>query len=130
MKAMLASIRRHQFVRFVTVSGIQAIGNYGTYLVVLRYADWPIAFLAALAVGIAIQTTLQIKTTFKGELNFRVASFYILFQLFYAVLYGTLLAVVIASGVAPAFAPLVVLLVMTPLNFLVSRMIILGRAAS
>jgi len=130
MKALLSSARDHQFVRFIAVQGIQAIGNYGTYLIVLQYAAWPIAFVAALVVGIFIQTVLQVKATFAGKLNFRVGGSYVIFLLAYAAIYATLLSLVIAAGVAPAFAPLVVLCVMTPVNFLVSRMIILGRASS
>jgi len=113
-----------EWVSFLIVGGVQAVANYATYLLVLQVATWQVAFLAALAVGIAIQSVLQIRTTFGEKFTWRAGRRYAAYQLGYAVVFWMLLSLVIGLGVLEELAPLVVMCVTTPANFLLSRKII------
>ncbi len=119
-----------EWVSFLIVGGVQAVANYGTYLLVLQVATWQVAFLAALAVGITVQSILQIRATFGEKLTWRSGRRYAGYQLGYAVVFWMLLSLVIGLGVMEEFAPLVVMCITTPANFLLSRKIIRHSAAS
>ena len=79
--------------------------------------------------NVTVQTGLQITTTFREKITFRVSARYVVYQLGYTVVFASLLWLTISSGVHPAYAPLFVIAVVTPVNFAVSRWVIKGRAA-
>jgi putative flippase GtrA len=121
---------RRQILFFLVVAALQAVGNYGTYLLLLQITDWPIAFLAAAAVGIAVQTALQIKSTFRSKLKLDISVRYVIYQIGYMAVFAILLGATIRAGVPAAVAPIPVLVIVTPLHFLLSRMIITGRGTA
>jgi putative flippase GtrA len=115
---------------FIAITAVQGAANYGTYLAVLLFAPWWVAFLAAAAVGIALQTVLQITSTFRMRIRAQIGVPYVAYQLCFMAAFGSLLALVIRLGVLPALAPFAVLVVITPANFVISRWIIQRPAAS
>ena len=121
---------RRQILFFLGVAALQAVGNYGTYLLLLQITDWPIAFLAAVAMGIAVQTALQIKSTFRSKLKFDISVRYVIYQIGYMAVFAILLGATIRAGVPAAVAPIPVLVIVAPLHFLLSRMIITGRGTA
>jgi putative flippase GtrA len=112
------------FLKFLGVALLQNIANYGVYLLVLLIAPWWVAFACAMVVGLSIQTVMQIRATFGQKLEWRVSRRYIAYQLGYTAVFATLLGQVIGYGVPAAYAPLLVMVVVTPANFLLSRWII------
>ena len=113
-----------KFLTFVGVAAVQAVANYGTYLLVLQVAPWYVAFACAAVVGIALQTLLQIRATFGTKLTYSVGWRYIAYQVVYLAIFTVLLATAISAGILPSLAPLAVLIVIAPVNFLLSRWII------
>lgn len=112
------------FLNFIGVALLQNIANYGVYLLVLLVAPWWVAFACAMLVGLSIQTVLQIRSTFGRKLGWLVSGRYVVYQLAYTAVFATLLGQVISLGVPAAYGPLVVMAVVTPPNFLISRWII------
>lgn len=110
--------------------GIQSVANYGTYALVLLVEPWWMAFLFALFVGISLQTIFQFKATFRYRLTFTAGARYIVYQVAYAMVFGLLLGTVITFGVPAVLGPLVVLVVVTPINFLLTRLVITRRLFS
>jgi hypothetical protein len=121
---------RRELLIFLIVSGIQSVANYGTYALVLLVEPWWVAFLFALIVGISLQTILQFKATFGYRLTFTAGARYIVYQVAYATVFGLLLGTVISFGVPAVLGPLVVLVVVTPFNFLFTRLVITRRLFS
>ena len=109
------------FTGFVSVSALQAVANYGTYLLLLIVAPWWIAFLGAAIAGITLQTVLQMRWTFRGPTSVARGWRYVVFQIGYLAVFAGALALVIAMGVPAALGPLLVLAVLTPINFLITR---------
>lgn len=114
------------FIRFIFIFSIQGLSNYLTYLVVLQVHHWLIAFFAGLVVGLLIQTPLQIKKTFGRQFTRTRALRYIAYQGSYVVAFALCMALIIRLGMAEEFAPLLVILVLAPINFVVSRRVING----
>jgi putative flippase GtrA len=115
---------KRELLRFLAVSGLQAVANYGTYLIVLQFAPWWIAFMLAVVVGLTLQTLLQIRTTFGENVTARRSFRYVGYQIAYLVVFMILLKTVIEFGVRAEFAPLIVLAGVTPINFLLTRWVI------
>jgi putative flippase GtrA len=113
-----------EFLRFVGVAGLQAVANYGSYLIVLQFAPWWVAFAVATIIGLSLQTVMQIRATFGQKITFQRSAPYILYQVCYVACFALALKLAIDWGVRAEFAPLVVLVVATPANFLISRLII------
>lgn len=111
-------------MRFILVSALQAVANYGSYLLVLMVAPWWVAFAVAVIFGIGLQTLLQIHATFGSEVTLVRSGRYIAYQLGYLAVFATMLSLVIGWGVRPAYAPLVVLAIVTPANFVLTRWVI------
>ena len=115
---------RAEFLRFLVVSGLQAIANYGSYLIMLQFAPWWAAFMVAVVVGLSLQTILQIRTTFGKQVTVKRGASYVAYQIGYLIVFMSLLKLVIDAGIRAEFAPLVVLAAVTPVNFLITRWII------
>ena len=48
-----------EVLSFLVIAALQALVNYGVYLLMLRVASWQIAFLAAAAAGIGLQRSFK-----------------------------------------------------------------------
>lgn len=130
LKDIALKLASPELIKFLLVSTAQAVANYGTYLLVLLVAPWWVAFACAVAVGIALQTVLQIRTTFATRMRLGTSSRYVAYQLGYLGVFAALLSLTIHQGVPPAYAPLVVLAIVTPANFVLTRWVITRRSGS
>ena len=128
MRAWLSANRR--VLLFLAVLALQGAANYATYVVVLQFAPWWIAFAAAVSVSLVLQTLLQFHLTFRQNLTATAGARYVAYQCVYTAVFGGCLGLVIANGFPAVFAPLVVLSVLTPLNFLITKRVIGAGATS
>lgn len=119
--------RLREFLSFIFVSGLQLVANYGTYLIILPIAGlWP-AFLSALAVGLTVQTILQITRTFREKITLNLSARYVGYQLCYTAVFAGLLKLTVDFGIPAEVAPIAVMMIATPINYVLSRWVIKKR---
>jgi putative flippase GtrA len=108
-------------LRFLVVGGATTVLTYAVYLLVLPHASPLGAYGVALVGGTIFQTATALPFAFKARVTPRRAASFVVLYLAYAAASATLLELVIRLGVAAALAPLCVLLVVTPVQFLLAR---------
>lgn len=116
--------RLREVASFLAVGLGQFATTFVVYLVCLRAMPWHWALLWSLAVGILFQTVLQIRATFRRSLTLRAAWPYATYQLVYTgfVMVGNWIA--ISLGVPEAGSPILVMTIVTPINYILSRSIV------
>jgi putative flippase GtrA len=115
------------FLRFLGVAGLQNLVTYAVYLLVLVVAPWGIAFACAMIVGLAFQTVFQIRATFGAKLTRRLSGHYVLYQLAHTAIFASLLSFAITAGIPEEIAPVLVVFIVTPANFIITRWVIAGN---
>src|SRR4051794_1914679 len=125
----LAPYLSGEFVRYVLVGGTNTALTYLIYRLLLLFVPYGAAYTLAYLCGIFIAYVLNARFVFHQPLRWRVA---IRFPLVYLVQYlvgVALLAFAVAIlHSSDEVAPLVVIAITVPLTFVLSRLIIKGRA--
>ncbi len=118
-----------EFMRYVIVGGTNTALTYLIYRLLLLLLAYAVAYTAAYLCGIVIAYVLNARFVFHQPFRWRAA---VRFPLVYVVQYGAgvaLLAFAVDTlHVSDELAPLVVIAVTVPLTFVLSRLIIKGRA--
>lgn len=116
--------------RFLVAGTVNTGVTYALYLVLLAFADYRIAFTVSFVAGILLSYALNARFVFRRPAQW---STFLRFPLLYAGQYlaGMLLLAVVVEwlGVPAWLGPLVVLAVMVPATYLLTRMIFTSGAA-
>ena len=111
------------FLRFVGVGAVNTVLSILLYEMLILFLPYRIAYLIPFPIGIAFLLYANSNFVFGRAVRLTSAA---LFTLFYLASYAAGFVLVIALvewiGVPPAFAPIGVLLIMTPINFIGSRL--------
>ena len=114
-------------IRFLAVGAANTALTYAAYLFSLMWLPYRPAFLIAFVVGLVFQTAMTIGFTFTRQLTAsRVLRYGVYYTLYFVVFASLLDLTVLFVGLPAAAAPLAVLIVATPIHFLVSRVLVLG----
>ena len=114
-----------QFARFLLVGGANTILTFAVYEALLLFASYSVAFFLAFLVGLCFTAVLNIQAVFAVPMGWPVLLGFGAYYVGYFLLNWGFLAILIEQVRVPAaVAPVLVLLVMTPLNFLCSKQVI------
>jgi putative flippase GtrA len=98
--------------------------TFAVYWSLLPFSNYRYAYVAAFVAGLVFLTTVNARYVFQVQLSVRTAIAFTTYQLFYFATFGVVLALVVELfHVAPAIAPLLVLVITTPANFVVTRLL-------
>ena len=115
----------HEGIQFVAVGGANTVLTYGIYLGALKFVQYGWAFVAAFVAGLSFQALMKIRVVFRSRITTAKFCRYAGYAVGYFGCYFVLLrALVEVGGVRPSFAPLILLCFMTPVHFVVSRLVI------
>ena len=94
------------------------------YWALLPFTGYRPAYVAAFIAGFFFLAVVNARYVFQTSFKSRNFAAFAMYQLCYFAAFGALLAVTVESlGISSALAPLVVLTVVTPVNFLATRLI-------
>lgn len=119
-----------RLARFLGVGAINALGTYLLYLALHRVLPYGAAFSLSFAAGILFSLWANGRYVFAVRLSVRLAAAYAAFYLLsYLASLGLLVAAVEAVGLPSWLAPLPVAAVMTVINFIGARLLMLSGIA-
>ena len=131
MKKAAHRIYRSPSVRFLMVGGINFLLVYAIYLGALEFMGYRAAYWCSLVVGLLFTSLLNIRHTFSRRLNILSIVGYGIYYYCYSLLHVTLISILIEDyQVIEELAPLMTLVALTPLHFVVSKLIIKGLTTS
>jgi putative flippase GtrA len=111
--------------------GINTVFTYGLYLLLDLVFSYRIAFTVSYVIGIIIAYFYNALVVFKSGLSLKK---FLQFPLVYLVQYllsiGMLEVLVQGLNINPTIAPMFVLVIVTPVTYLLSRWILKGKQAS
>jgi putative flippase GtrA len=110
-------------LRFVAVGGLTTALTYVVYLLMLPHATPLGAYAVALVAGTIFQTAAALPFAFKARVTPRRAVRFVALYLAYTAVSAFLLEFFIRLGVAAELAPLCVLIIVTPVQFLLARLL-------
>jgi putative flippase GtrA len=118
-----------EFVRYVIVGGANTVITYLAYLALLPVMSYPLAYSLTYAAGIVIAYVLNARFVFRQPLRWRSAlSFPLVYVMQYLAGIALLAVLVETLHVGADIAPALVIAITVPLTFVLSRLIIKGRA--
>lgn len=123
--------RKHlsgEVIRFVLGGGINTLLSYAIYWLLLRWLSYPVAYTisysATIVTGFAINTWF----VFRAPWSWRKLAGFPLIQGFNYILgIGTVTICVHYAGVDKLIAPVIATLIVLPVNFMLTRMLILFK---
>jgi putative flippase GtrA len=112
-------------LRFVIVGILNTVVGYGSYLLILNWFSYEVAYGMGYVLGIAVSYVLNALFVFREPLRPRSAIFYP-FVYFVQFLLGLVLLRLLIEllFVSPRLAPMLVIVLTMPVTFLLSRIII------
>lgn len=120
---------RSEFVRYAVAGGVNTVITYLAYLLLLPVMSYAAAYTLTYLAGIALAYYLNARFVFHQPLRLKSA---VQFPLVYVVQYGAgigLLAFFVETlHLSADLAPALVIAVTVPVTFILSRVIIKGRA--
>lgn len=120
---------RYEAFRFLIAGSFNTVVTYLIYLLLLRYLDYKIAFTISFLGGVCFTLFLHSYFVFKSVITLKNL---LQFPLFYITQYAVGLALLFFLinylEVDQRIAPLVNVVLLTPINFFISRWLFPGRA--
>lgn len=117
-----------QAIRFVLAGGLNTAVTYLLYLAFLPWIRYELAYVLAYVIGVGFSYLLNARFVFRQPLSLKAA---IAFPLVYVIQLGAgsglLKMLVDVLGVPVKLAPLIVVALMLPVTFLLSRRIVAGK---
>jgi putative flippase GtrA len=117
-------------LRFLVTGVVNTLVSYAVYFVLQLAMPYQAAYAIAFLVGVATSYLLNVKFVFRVEHTRAKA---LVFPLVYVAQYAlgaALLALLVErAGIPQAWAPLLVTVVMIPVTFALSRLVMRGRRA-
>lgn len=118
------AVRGERF-RFIAAGASTTVFSYLLYLLLLRVLPALTAYGIAYVAGIVWAYTVNTLWVFRGRWRWSGLVAYPLVYVVQALLSFTLFPVLIENfGVSPAFAPLLLLVLLVPVNFVLSKLIV------
>lgn len=125
MKALIAAIYAKPAVRFLAVGGANFFVTYAVYLLALLAVDYKIAFAISFVTGLLFTSVLTIRHTFTANLTVvRIAVYGAYYVLYFFVNIRFIEMLIETVGMDEKWAPLVSLLVLTPIHYLLSKVLV------
>lgn len=116
-------------MRYVIVGGVNTAATYAAYVLLLPVMSYSAAYTVTYIAGIVLAYYLQSRFVFRQPLHWKKA---FQFPVVYVVQYAAgvvLLALLVEwLGISEVIAPALVIVLSIPLTFVISRLIIKGRA--
>jgi putative flippase GtrA len=131
--ALLNGKSTRQIVLFLIVGVSNTLLTYGVYLALLQVAHYAWAFTGSFIIGLIFTGLLNIRVTFARHPTVAAC---LIFSAYYGIYYvfalGLLHVFVEWFGIDEHYAPILMLPVVVPINFVVTRFIVhrFGRALS
>lgn len=117
-----------QWVRFLAGGAINTGFTYGIYYVLQKFVFYQISYAISYVLGILFSYWFNASFVFKTSLSwkglFTYPLVYVVQYLVSALFLGAFIELV---GIPPEIAPLLVLILMTPLTFFMSRLVLRVR---
>lgn len=129
---LIYRLYKSPFVRFAAVGAVATGINYGTYtLLILHFDDlWPeVAYIAAFCVSIICNFILSSYFTFSVDPTWSRAAKFLTAHLVNLANELLLLRLWLWIGVPKLYAPLCVFVITFPINYLMVRLALRGRAS-
>jgi putative flippase GtrA len=118
-----------EFQRYLIAGGVNLGVSYGLYLALSLVLPYAIAYTSAYSVGLVVSYLLQARLVFRAPLRLGAALRYpLVYVAQYLAGVGLLTLLVDTLGVHTAVAPALVIAATVPLTFILSRLIVRGRA--
>ncbi|KGR90035.1 hypothetical protein CD30_13740 [Ureibacillus massiliensis 4400831 = CIP 108448 = CCUG 49529] len=122
---LLTRFMNKEFIRFLFVGIFNTVSTYVSYLILLPFLNYNLAYLISYLSGIIISFLLNTKYVFKVDISFKKA---IKYPLVYGIQY--LLNVVILNLLVgnnlinEVLAPIIVIIISVPITFFLSKYIL------
>ena len=114
-----------EYARFLVSGAVRTAVIYGLYLALLIVLDYQVAYGIAYLAGIVLAYALDTRFVFRSEWSWRgFLQFPLVYVAQYLVGVALLWFLVERLGIDPAVAPILVLVVLVPLTFLMSRSVL------
>lgn len=121
----MRNLIRTPFARFLFVGVSNTALTFAIYEALLPLSTYRLAFTLSFIVGLVFTGLLNIKIVFSTSLTATtIASFVVYYCIYYLLNMAALSLTIEAGGVPAAIAPILTLLVLTPINFLCSKFVI------
>lgn len=118
---------KNKFLTFIGVGGINTIGTYLLYLLLLLVTSYTISYTIAYIFGIALSYWLNLKYVFKEKGSKEKMMLYPLIYLFqYVIGIFSLYIVVDKIQIPKEFAPIFVVILTLPLTYILTKKILTG----
>ncbi|HAY49566.1 MAG: hypothetical protein CMO04_19220 [Thalassospira sp.] len=108
-------------LKFIGLGAITTVASYSTYLVALQFFHPMTSYFIGLAVSFAIQAAMMAPFVFNTKLTLKNAVKSMVIYAAYSAMFAGLMWVTLSVGVPAAAAPLLVILVASPIQFLIGR---------
>lgn len=117
-----------QWIRFIAGGAINTGFTYGIYYVLQKFIFYQIAYAIAYVLGIIFSYWFNASFVFKTTLSWKVLFTYpVVYVVQYLVSALFLGAFIEFVGISPEIGPLLVLVLMIPLTFFMSRLVLRVR---
>lgn len=114
-----------RWLRFLMGGGINTAFTYVMYLLLIKVLSYQIAYFIAYAVGILFSYWFNAKFVFRVRLSWTgLAAYPVVYLVQYVASALLLVGFVRSAGVSEHFAPLIVTVVMVPLTYLISKLVL------
>lgn len=121
----LTKLYAHPAVRFLAVGGANFVVTYAVYLLTLLAFDYRIAFGVAFIAGLLFTSVLTIRHTFTQRLSVVRVTLYGGYYLLYFFVNIRLIELLVEGyGIDEKWAPFVSLVVLTPVHYLLSKLLV------
>lgn len=112
-------------VRFLVVGGVNFTLVYVTYLAAIQFINYRSSYWIAVGVGFLFMSIANTRHTFSRDLSVLSVVVYAAYYYGYSLLHVTFITTLIENfGVLIELAPVVTLVVLTPLHYVVSKVLI------
>ncbi|MBF0561138.1 MAG: GNAT family N-acetyltransferase [Alphaproteobacteria bacterium] len=120
-----------QALRFLLSSGFNTILTFIVYELLLPVSGYRLAYLAAFIVGLIATLSINIRLVFRQQYSVGQVLGYGAYNCAYSGVFVTVLGLTVELLKVPgAWAPVLVLMVITPPHFLLSRLLVTGNRRS
>lgn len=118
----------NEFVRYVIVGGVNTAGTLALYQVLRLFMPYAVAYVVEYLIGIGTAYYLQSRFVFHQPLHWKKAfKFPLVYLVQLAVSEVLLIIAVELMHISDVVAPLLVIILVMPLTFVLSRLILKGR---
>ncbi len=121
----IRNLVNHQIVRFMFVNGFSTLVMFGLYVLLNMVLNYQIAYFISYVVTVILSYVLTSLFVFHAKMSWKT---FMQFPLIYVVQYAASavsLQILVYFGFSVTFVPLFVIVLLLPLTFLLSRLVML-----